>query len=89
MTTEIISGTNSTDYAAIEKWLVNLWEELLEMPEIVAESDFFDLGADSLTVIRLIHRIEQRFGKNILCLDDLFANSQLRQIATAIDVSLR
>lgn len=87
MTTDVLSQIKPTTYATTLQWLVQLWEELLEVPDIVPESDFFDLGADSLTVIRLLHRVEQTFGKNVMNLNDLFEQSQLHQVARAIERS--
>lgn len=88
MTTDVLSPIKPQNYTSIIQWLIPLWEKLLEVQDIDAESDFFDLGADSLTVIRLLHRIEQTFGQNVISLDTLFEQSQLHQVAKVIERSL-
>lgn len=87
MTTDVLSSIKPQDYASTVKWLIQIWEELLEIQDINPTSDFFDLGADSLTVIRLLNRVEKTFGKNVISLNELFEQSQLHQIAKAIEHS--
>ena len=38
------------------------WQELLGQVDVRPEADFYALGGDSLTAIRLARRLEQRFG---------------------------
>jgi acyl-coenzyme A synthetase/AMP-(fatty) acid ligase/thioesterase domain-containing protein/acyl carrier protein len=45
----------------IERRLVEIWQELLEVPVGVGE-DFFDLGGDSLLAMELLIEIEERLG---------------------------
>ncbi len=87
MSESAIIESNMIDYTTIEHWLVEIWEELLEVQDIDATSDFFELGTDSLTVIRFLHRVEQKFGKNIIQLDDLFKHSILSEVAKRIESS--
>ncbi|WBU54441.1 amino acid adenylation domain-containing protein [Paracoccus sp. SCSIO 75233] len=48
---------------ASEELLARLFAEILHLPEpATAESDFFALGGDSLTAVRLILRIEEETG---------------------------
>jgi len=39
-----------------------MWRQALGVDEIGAHDDFFDLGGSSITAIRLIPLIHQRFG---------------------------
>jgi acyl carrier protein len=72
-----------------EKKLAEIWRELLNVSDIQANSDFFELGGNSLTVIKLLSRIEAIFGNEILLPDTVFATSQLREIAVAIDSAVK
>nr|WP_275942265.1 phosphopantetheine-binding protein [Streptomyces spiramenti] len=42
--------------------LCRLFAEVLAVPAVTAEGDFFELGGQSLQAIRLISRIEREFG---------------------------
>ncbi|MFF4605124.1 amino acid adenylation domain-containing protein [Streptomyces sp. NPDC001339] len=48
-----------------ERLLVALLAELLRTPEVGVHDNFFDLGGNSLTAMRLIVLIEQRTGVNV------------------------
>lgn len=42
--------------------LVAAWRDLLGHPDLRPDDDFYDLGGDSLTAIRIVRRLEQRLG---------------------------
>jgi aspartate racemase len=50
---------------ALESELVKLWEPLLGRHPIGVQQNFFELGGHSLLAVRLMHRIEQEFGKRL------------------------
>jgi hypothetical protein len=79
-----MSGDAETsELAEIEKWLVAACQSL-GLGITGAEEDFFTAGATSLTAIRLIAKAEERYGEDALPPDDLYADSQVRQIAASI-----
>ncbi|WP_394836401.1 amino acid adenylation domain-containing protein [Pendulispora rubella] len=45
-----------------EETLARIWAEVLEVPKVGVNDDFFDLGGHSLLAIPLMHRIQQAFG---------------------------
>ena len=49
--------------SAIEKALVNIWKELLNVDKnkISISDNFFEIGGNSLTVARLVHKISNKF----------------------------
>jgi thioesterase domain-containing protein/acyl carrier protein len=49
----------------MERELARIWEDLLEVSPIDADSDFFDLGGDSLALVSLFATIEARFGRHL------------------------
>jgi acyl carrier protein len=58
-------GKTSLNYrpptTQIEQMLVDMWEEVLQLPRIGVLDNFIHLGGNSLTAIRLISRINERF----------------------------
>ncbi|MFI6321615.1 CocE/NonD family hydrolase [Nonomuraea sp. NPDC050556] len=52
--------------------IAQLWAELLAIPSVGSSEDFFDLGGDSLSAIRLIGRLRRAFNVR-LTLRDVFA----------------
>ncbi|MCC3766310.1 non-ribosomal peptide synthetase [Streptomyces sp. UNOC14_S4] len=48
-----------------EKALVGILAELLELPAVGVRDNFFDIGGTSLTAMRLVMTIEQRYGVNV------------------------
>jgi acyl transferase domain-containing protein/NADPH:quinone reductase-like Zn-dependent oxidoreductase/thioesterase domain-containing protein/acyl carrier protein len=56
--------TSSTD-GDIEAGLERIWRDLLGVPSVKADDNFFDLGGHSLLAVRLITRIEKSFHKSL------------------------
>ncbi|MFF8393062.1 phosphopantetheine-binding protein [Streptomyces sp. NPDC016172] len=67
----------------IESWVVDTCRELGLLVEGVGD-DFFLAGGNSLTAVRLIAKVEERFGEDCLPPDDLFERSGVGQIAETI-----
>ncbi|HEU5078476.1 MAG TPA: AMP-binding protein [Opitutaceae bacterium] len=68
---------------AVESKLVEIWSQLLKVPQIGVQDSFFELGGRSLLAARLFARINQEFGKS-LPLATLFTFSTIEQLATLI-----
>ena len=67
----------------IESQLVKIWESVLGVRPIGVRHNFFELGGHSLLAVRLMHRIEQAFGK-ILPLAILFQAPTVEQLAVIL-----
>jgi thioesterase domain-containing protein/acyl carrier protein len=50
---------------AHERVLAEIVADLIQVPEVGVHDDIFDLGATSLTTMRLVVTIEQRYGVNV------------------------
>lgn len=48
-----------------ERQLAALWQELLQVPEVGRDADFFALGGHSLLATRLLSRIHERLGVRV------------------------
>jgi thioesterase domain-containing protein/acyl carrier protein len=67
----------------LERELVQIWEDVLEVQPIGIHHNFFELGGHSLLAIRLISKINQRFEKN-LPLASVFSSPTVEQMASRI-----
>lgn len=66
-----------------EQKLAGLWSELLEIPEIGRNDDFFSLGGHSLMALRLFSRINREFSRT-LPLAALLSHPTIAQLAELI-----
>jgi amino acid adenylation domain-containing protein len=66
-----------------ERQLATLWAELLAMPNIEPDDNFFDLGGHSLLVMQALSRMEKQTGKRLGPRHYVF--DSLRQIALEYD----
>jgi acyl carrier protein len=48
-----------------EKYLLNLWAEILAAETISADSDFFQLGGDSIQMMTMLFRVSQDLGVDL------------------------
>ena len=67
----------------IEEMLVRFWREVLGTEEVAPESDFFQLGGDSLQMMTLLFRISQDIGIE-LDPGTVFDNPTVGQLAAAL-----
>jgi thioesterase domain-containing protein/acyl carrier protein len=70
--------------SASERLLVELWKELFGFVSISIDDDFFELGGDSLTGIRLMSMIKDSLGKKV-SLNVLLKAPTIRALAAALD----
>ena len=68
---------------AVERKLVALWEQVLDVHPIGVQTSFFDLGGQSLLAARLFMKISRVFGKD-LPLATLFAAPTIEQLASEL-----
>ncbi len=64
----------------VQRQLVHMWEEILNVRPIGIQDNFFALGGHSLLAARLLDKIAQVFGKKI-ALETLFAGPTIEQLA--------
>ncbi|MBV8169120.1 MAG: hypothetical protein JO021_20165, partial [Alphaproteobacteria bacterium] len=79
--TRFVPPTTST-----ERRLAALWQDVLEIPSVSVEDNFFDLGGHSLLVARLVRRVELGFGRR-LDLADIFRAPTLARMAALLDAA--
>jgi surfactin family lipopeptide synthetase A len=64
----------------LESRLVKIWESILGRQPITVRQNFFELGGHSLLAVRLMHRVEQAFGKR-MPIATLFQAPTIEQLA--------
>ena len=69
---------------SMEKWLVDIWSEILQIDKIGRMDTFFDLGGDSLHAMRIFNRLRHDFNLE-LSIKLLFEHPTLAQFAACID----
>ncbi|MFB4309618.1 FkbM family methyltransferase [Actinomadura sp. GTD37] len=67
--------------------LADIWSGLFGADAVRPDADFFELGGDSLTAVRLLARLEERLGEDALAPDAIFTESTFGALAAAVDAS--
>jgi amino acid adenylation domain-containing protein len=63
--------------------LMAIWEQLLGVPDIDSDDDFFELGGDSLLAVEMVVKVEEAFGKQVQ-LQDFVPELTIEKLARAI-----
>ena len=79
-----VTATAEAPRPGTEANLAKLWESLLALPITDRESHFFDLGGNSLSVMRLVSRLKETFGYACPAAT-VFERPRLRDLARALD----
>ncbi len=72
-----------TPETLIEVELLELWQEVLSAENISIHDNFFDIGGNSILLVKLYHNINERYP-NVLELTDLFSKSKIVEQAAYI-----
>lgn len=67
----------------IERWVIDACQQL-KLQIRTADEDIFDAGATSLTIIRLIAKVETQFGAELISPDEIVEASSVHDIAASI-----
>ncbi|BCU75556.1 amino acid adenylation domain-containing protein [Luteolibacter sp. LG18] len=70
----------------IEKQLAAIWLELLEVPSLGIDDEWFDLGGHSLLALKLFSRIHREFDRS-LPLATLITHPTIRSLASILEPS--
>ncbi|WP_410618625.1 non-ribosomal peptide synthase/polyketide synthase [Amycolatopsis sp. cmx-8-4] len=60
-----VRATHTPPRTAAERILAEIWADLLGVPDIGVDADFFELGGDSILGARALARIRARFGADL------------------------
>ncbi|GAU68923.1 putative pyochelin synthetase [Streptomyces sp. NBRC 110611] len=74
----------------LERALADLWSEVLHVPAVGRDANFFNLGGDSLLVAQLVGRMRERVPQAVgLAWDDLLRSVLNRPTVAALAAQLR
>jgi hypothetical protein len=73
---------------ATEQTLAQMWRDLLRLSKTDPNDNFFTVGGTSLTAIKLLQRVEKKFGPDVLSPDTLYGDPKLSSVAKAIDEAM-
>ncbi|MFD1837128.1 non-ribosomal peptide synthetase [Paracidovorax cattleyae] len=80
------SGEPAAPQGSTAHRLATLWSELLGVPSVGLQDNFFDLGGHSLLLVRTHRRLEDEWGCR-LALVDLFQHPTVESLARRIDLA--
>jgi long-subunit acyl-CoA synthetase (AMP-forming) len=80
------SAASSVSLAAssVRERISAMWEELLAVEGINLEANFFELGGDSMTAIRLLRRLREELHPEVK-LDDVYQFPSILQLSTRVE----
>lgn len=67
-----------------EKVLVKIWKEILDFKDISIHDNFFDIGGNSLLIIRMLSLIQNKYPDAVK-VGDIFANPTISKLAEFIE----
>ncbi|HKV33864.1 MAG TPA: non-ribosomal peptide synthetase [Pyrinomonadaceae bacterium] len=70
--------------ATVRERISAMWEELLAVEGINLEANFFELGGDSMTAIRLLRRLREELHPEVK-LDDVYQFPSILQLSTRVE----
>lgn len=82
--TETESARNDEPLTRTQTQILDIWKLVLDLKEIDASQDFFELGGDSIKAQRIAQRIDQKFGIRVPFVSVLNAHSA-REFAESVE----
>ncbi len=80
---QFAAAAPSGEWTATERWLAAAWQDILGRATVTCESNFFELGGDSLLATRLSGRLRERGV--VIPIRLLFTASTLAEMAALVD----
>jgi amino acid adenylation domain-containing protein len=69
----------------IEKEILQIWSEHLQITEIGIDDDFFEMGGNSIVAVKVMIQVEKEIGKRIP-LSELFKHSTVEKFAQLLNI---
>ena len=83
---DMLPSEQGTDEVSgeVEEQIAAIWHDLLgTMESIKSDSNFIEVGGDSISIIFMMQRINQQFNTQ-LTIDDIYSNLTLNKLASSI-----
>jgi acyl carrier protein len=68
----------------IEKIMISVWESILKISPINKDSNYFELGANSLSIIKFVYELEERGFYFELTPNDVFFHQNISSLAASV-----
>jgi fengycin family lipopeptide synthetase D len=78
------ASQSSSKAANVRERISAMWEELLAVEGINVEANFFELGGDSMTAIRLLRRLREEVHPEVK-LDDVYECPSIAQLSNRVE----
>lgn len=85
----VLARSNAQPSTSTERRLAELWGELLQLPDVGVDDDFFALGGHSLLAARLVARVRAELGVELSLLEFFESPTVAAQAATIDRASQR
>lgn len=82
------AALNAPSMTATEEAIAEIWRALFGVTEVAVGDDFFELGGNSLTAIKFLSRVEERFAVDVLLPETLYEDARLSSLAKAVDEAM-
>lgn len=82
-----MSSDNDRTLNPTEESIAEIWRSLFQITEVTGDDDFFELGGNSLTAIKFLSRVEERFGEDALLPETLYEDARLGSLAKAVEAA--
>lgn len=82
-TAGLADATGVAPRAQLERLIANVWAELLRVPQVGIDDNFFDLGGNSLLMVQAFGKLREA-SMTTLSIVDLFRYPTVRLLASAI-----
>jgi acyl carrier protein len=73
----------SLETSSVRDKILAMWEQLLSLEGINPEANFFELGGDSMTAIRLLRRLREEVHPDVK-LDDIYEFPSVSQLSNRV-----
>lgn len=80
------TADTSPEYSPELKRMINIWKEVLAVPSLDENSNFFSMGGHSLKAIQLLSRVRKEFSVK-LSLKDIYKNSTPKELVSLVPVT--
>jgi len=68
---------------------VEIWREVLDVPQVGVHDNFFDLGGHSLLLLRVVSRLNEELGGEELSRAVLFEHPTVAALAAVLETTAR
>ncbi len=80
------SSTRKTDLDALEfeQRIAEIWKEILDLPAVDIDTDFFELGGDSIQAVQILYQIRVQLDRELSLVELLQDTLTVRSMAAKL-----